>query len=81
MLHLLYATKLFVAQCNTRTLHVISQQWAMCYRKIGLADVDTSMNIEEHVCSNIFNTWWNSNIKLICFHQLKINEWQSKQSS
>ncbi len=38
----------------------------MCYRKIGLADVDT-----RHVCSNIFNTWWNSNIKLICFHQLK----------
>ncbi len=53
----------------------------MCYRKIGLADVDTSMNIERHVCSNIFNTWWNSNIKLICFHQLKINEWQSKQNS
>ncbi len=50
-----------------------------CARKIGLADVDTSMNIERHVCSNIFNIWWNSNIKLIGFHQLKINEWQSKQ--
>ncbi len=50
-------TKKFVAQCNTRTLHVISQKWAMCYRKIGLADVDTSMNIEGHVCTNLFNTW------------------------
>ncbi len=49
----------FVAQqCNTRTLHVISQN-GKCARKIGLADVDTSMHIERHVCSNIFNTWWN----------------------
>ncbi len=62
----IHVAKLLVAQCNTRTLHVISQKWAMCYRKIGLSDIDT-----RHVCSNIFNTWWNSNIKLICFHQLK----------
>ncbi len=44
-------------------IHVISEKWAMCYRKFDHSDVDTNMHIERYVCSN----WLTHGVILIFF--------------